>query len=317
MRTFVTTFLLLLMTVAPLLAQETPQGSYQAFVDAVLDEDLGAPERKFVFERYFDFDEWLVWQSEKTGETYTPEQREQLRDEWFQLFASEEFRETYEANGVTVENETSRDDKAGKAELLISMGEDGAEKFRVLMKRSDDSEYWRWYAIPRLETAPEVEEEKSPAERLAQINEQLELIAEREAELNELKRQLREEARRLQSEIVESSDSDSPYATPRSVVETAWQAVDAGEADEFTQCHIYSADTQGEFESGAIAKKLKALGERVMGWEALDTTVDETDPSRAYVRIKLTLQKTGDVDERIVTVKVRRIGEEWKIDETP
>jgi len=54
-----------------------------------------------------------------------------------------------------------------------------------------------------------------------------------------------------------------------------------------------------------------------MAWLVLDSTIDEKDPARAVVRVQLKLQRTGDTDQRTISVRVLKAGENWKIDEAP
>lgn len=317
MRT-VATIAILLFACTSLSAQETPEQSYQAFVDAVLDDELNDLERTSMFERYFDFEAWVNWQKDENDRQYSPDQKAQLREEWFKLFGSDEFRDTYRSSNVRVVKEVARDAEEGTAELQIAMdGEDGEQRFRVLMNLSDEGTHWCWYAIPRLAEEEPGREEATPEQRLREINEQLEVINQRKAELDELREQLLEEARRLRSAAAEENAGESPYASPQSVVETAWRAVEGEDAEAFVACHVYREATRDALESGVIADKLARLNERTMSWEVLDTTVDDANVRRARVRVKLKLQQTGRADERTITVSVRMVGEEWKIDEAP
>lgn len=300
---------------AVLYAQDamSPRESYEAFVDAVLDEDMDGDSRTAAFERYFDFDAWVKRHEDEQGGASTEEERAGLLEEWLQVFRSEEFRERYERGNVTVERELMRDDDEGKAELLISLEtDDRLERFRVQLNRSEDGTHWRWYAIPPYDG--DADEDPAPADRLAEIEKQLAAIAEKQRDLDELAARLRGEAASIRAEIVEEDAGESPYATPASVVRTAWRAIENGNAESVLACHV---EAKRPVKDGAVVERVAALRDRLMAWEVLDTIVDVDDARRATVRVKLTLQRTGTPDERTISVNVRRAGGEWKIDEAP
>ena len=291
---------------------ETPRQSFQAFVDAILREDLTQQERGEAFERYFDFEAWLSEREVADGRKYDETERESMKKDWFELFHSDEFRDSWRRRNVRVLEEPQA--QGDKAELVISMtGAGGAEeKFRVLMTKANDGTHWRWYSIPQVaETLPE----PTLAERIAAIEQALKRIAKQRAQLEADEQALGRELEKLRAEQAEQHVGDSPYATPQSVVKAAWTAIEKGDLNALLDSHttrrVAGADTE------ALKARLAKTRERLMAWQVLDTTIDETDTARAVVRVQLKLQRTGEVDQRTISVRVLKAGENWKIDEAP
>lgn len=291
---------------------ETPRQSFQAFVDAILREDMPEAERDAAFERYFDFDAWVKDREVSEGASYTDAERAAMKEDWRELFHSREFRDSWRKRNVRVLEEPAP--QGDKAELVIAMtGAGGAdEKFRVLMTRAADATHWRWYSIPQVaEALPE----PTIAERIAAIEQALKRIAEQRAQLEAEAQALARELERLRAEQAEADAGDSPYATPQSVVKAAWTAIEKGDLNALLDCHttrrVAGADTE------ALKARLAKTRERLMAWQVLDSTIDEKDPARAVVRVQLKLQRTGDTDQRTISVRVLKAGENWKIDEAP
>lgn len=294
--------------------QQTPRESFEAFVAAVLDEEMTAEDRRAVFERYFDFDTWLQDRAAEEGKVHTDDETAELRQQWFELFESTQFRDSYRRRNVRVLKEPAADRARGRAELVIAMQgpELEDEQFRVRMTLSEDGTYWRWYSIPRIEEdVPTL----TPEQRVKRIEEAMQLITEKRALLDAQEKALREELTRLRSELAEADAGKSDYASPISVVESAWRAVEKGDADALLDCHTTRRVSESNLED--LKTKLEKTRVRLMKWEVLDSTIDEQNPARADVRVRLTLQQTGEPDRRVVTVPVVRDGKEWKIDEAP
>lgn len=305
MRTILPTSLVLMLLVAPCLAQDglSPRESFQKFIDAVLAEEATEEERTEAFETYFDFDTWLTNKQAADGKTYTPEEAADFKQGWYDVFRSAEFRKRYQDSGAIVKE--SKVDGA-KAELSLTLGE---QQFRVLMTASADGTYWRWYDIPA------VDKPKDPAARIKELEQSLQDLREQRARLNEVEEALLEEIAKLRADLAEEGAGESPYATPRSVVETAWKAVEGNDPNALLDCHtsrrVKAAD------AGQVKEKIKQTSERLMSWQILDSTIDTKDPALAVVRVRVKLQRTGEPDDRTVNVRVVRVGENWKIDEEP
>lgn len=294
--------------------QQTPRESFEAFVAAVLDEEMTAEDRRAVFERYFDFDTWLQDRAAEEGKVHTDDETAELRQQWFELFESTQFRDSYRRRNVRVLKEPAADRAKGRAELVIAMQgpELEDEQFRVLMTLSEDGTYWRWYSIPRIEEdVPTL----TPDQRMKRIEEAMQLITEKRALLDAQEKALREELTRLRSELAEADAGKSDYASPISVVESAWRAVEKGDADALLDCHTTRRVSESNLED--LKAKLDKTRVRLMKWEILDSTIDGQNPARADVRVRLTLQQTGEPDRRVVTVSVVRDAKEWKIDDAP
>lgn len=312
-----TVIVALLLSATVVLADEktdTPRESFEAFVKAVLDTDLDADARKAQFERYFDFDTWLKGHAAEEGKVYTEKETADLKQQWFELFQSDEFRATYRSRNVRVLEEPDPDRARGHAELVIAMqGKDGKdEKFRVLMTLSKDGTHWRWYSIPRIE---ETAAPLTSREKVKKIEAALKTIADKRAELDAQEKALRGELAKLRSDLAEKDAGASPFASPKSVVESAWKAIEKGDADALLDCHTTRRVSESKLSD--VEAKIKRLRERLMNWKVLDSTIDEHDASRASVRVKLSLQRTGESDERTITIRVVRSGDDWKIDEAP
>lgn len=307
MRT-ITVVTLTLAFLSAVLAQadaETPRQSFEKFIEAVLSDTLTPEERAAQFERYFDFDQWLI---ERGGEP-TPEDVARAKADWFELFASAEFRNSYREREVRVVEELKPDLANSKAELVIAMkGKDGEEKFRVIMKLSADGTWWRWYSIPQIvpEAAP-----LTPEERLKAIEQALAKIENDRTRLDELEDVLRRELAKLRSEQAET-DTDS---TPKSVVTAAWNAIEKGDADTLLDCHTTQQVAKSKLET--VKAGIDKMRERLMSWEVLQATIDENDDKRALVPVRLKLRRTGEPDDRTISVRVVKVGDQWKIDEAP
>lgn len=312
--TTITALMLLVTSVICQDAPQTPRESFEAFIAAVLDDDMEADARRLVFERYFDFESWLQGKAAEEGNVFTEDEITEFRSEWFKLFESKQFSDTYRRRNVRVLEEPAADRAKGTAELVIAMeAQDGStEKFRVLMTLSADGTNWRWYSIPQIEDKAEA---LTPRERLARIEHALKLIDEQRAELDAQEQALRNELKQLRSELAEADAGSSPFATPKSVVESAWQAIEKGDADALLDCHTTRRVSESKLDE--VKAKLTKTRERLMAWKVLDSTIDALNPGLAIVRIELKLQRTGDVDERTVSIKVVRDGKDWKIDEAP
>jgi hypothetical protein len=313
----VTALSLMLLLVCGVLAddtQQTPRESYEAFVKAVLDNDMKAEARQATFARYFDFDTWVKNRAAREGKVYTKDEQTELREQWFELFASDEFRDTYRNRDVKILEEPEPDRDKGRAELVISIQttEGETKKFRVLMTLSQDGSHWRWYSIPRIQQpAAKLTREQ----KIARIEQGLKLIADKRNQLDAQEKALRIELKRLRAELAEKAAGNSPFATPRSVVETAWKAIEKGSADRLLDCHTTQRVRESKLDD--VNSRLGKLRKRLMSWEIVDSTIDENDPGRATVRVKLKLQRTGDSDGRTISVPVVRDGDDWKIDEAP
>lgn len=301
----VLTPLVLMLIVAPVFAQqkETPRESFQSFIDAVLIEEANAEERTAAFDRYFDFETWLANKQKTDGKTYTETETAEFKQGWYDLFRSAEFRKRYAGSDVVVEGSSIEGDKA---ELKVSLGE---QQFRVLMNKSADGLYWRWYDIPL------VEKSKDPATQLKELEKALQDLRLERARLNEIEEALLDEIAKLRADLAEEGAGDSPYATPRSVVATAWKSIEGNKANALLDCHT-SARIK-EADAGEVKKNIQATSERLMSWEILDSTIDARDPGLALVRVRIKLQRTGEPDDRTINVRVVRVGENWKIDEEP
>jgi hypothetical protein len=307
MRT-ITAFMLALALLSTAAAQadaETPRQSFEKFIEAVLSDTLPDDERATQFERYFDFEQWLT---ERGGES-TAEEVAQMKSDWFALFESPEFRNSYRDREVRVVEEPKPDLANGKAELVIAMkGETAEEKFRVLMKLSADGTWWRWYSIPQvaLETVPQ-----TPGERLTAIEEALARLEQERKRLDDIEDALRRELAKLRAAEAEADTG----STPRNVVTAAWTAIEKGDADALLDCHTTAQVAKTKLET--VKAGIDKTRERLMSWEVLQATIDENDGTRAVVPVRMRLRRTGEPDERTITVRVIKVGDQWKIDEAP
>ncbi|MBZ0136346.1 MAG: hypothetical protein K8I27_08235 [Planctomycetes bacterium] len=300
---------LLVLLVAPGVAQDTqtPRESFQKFIDAVQIKEATEEERTAAFDRYFDFDTWLANKQKSEDTIYTEDEQGALKADWYRVFRSAEFRRRYSENEVVIEESSVKGDKA---ELTLTIGKHTrVMQFRVLMKKSDDGTHWRWYDIPV------VEGPLGPASRLKDLEKALTDLRLERARLNEVEQALLDEIARLRAELAEEGAGDSPYATPRSVVETAWRAIEANDPSALLDCHTGTRVTAADADS--VRLNVQRTSERLMSWEILDSTIDTDDPGQAIVRVRVKLQRTGEPDDRTVNVRVVRAGDVWKIDEEP
>jgi hypothetical protein len=143
----------------------------------------------------------------------------------------------------------------------------------------------------------------------------LEAVAAERKRLESIEFLLREEIARMRAQLVEEGANESPYSSPRSVVTAAWWAIEKGDADALLACHTTAQVAKSKLED--VSAGISRTRERLMEWQVLAATIDEKDPARAIVPVKLKLRRTGEVDERTVSVRVLKVGEEWKIDEAP
>ena len=295
----------LMLLLSPVAAQEaeTPRESFLNFIDAVLIEEATEEERTAAFDRYFDFDTWLTNKQKADGKTYTEAQQDEFKQDWYELFRSSEFRERYAGSGVVVKD-SKVDGKS--AELTISFGE---QQFRVLMTASGDGTWWRWYDIPVVEKAAD------PAERIKEIEQTIKDLRAERQRLSQVEEALLEEVAKLRAELAEEGAGDSPYATPRSVVESAWTAIENNDANALLDCH--TSKRISEADAGDVKKNVQATSKRLMLWEVLDSTIDTKDPGLAIVRVRIKLQRNGEPDDRTINVRVVKVGDVWKIDEEP
>jgi hypothetical protein len=284
---------------------ETPRQSFEKFIEAVLSDTLTKEQRVAQFERYFDFEQWLA---ERGGE-YTGEERSAMKEDWLDLFQSAEFRDSYRAREVRVIDEPGPDLASGKAELLIAMkGDAGEEKFRVMMRLSEDGTWWRWYSIPQVvpEAAP-----MTPTERLKAVEESLAKIAQERRRLDELEDALRSELVKLRAAEAEADTGNSPM----SIVTAAWTAIEQGDANALLDCHTTEQVARSKLET--VKAGIDETRERLMSWEVQQATIDENDDTRAVVPVRVSLRRTGEPDVRTISVRVVKVGRQWKIDEAP
>lgn len=285
--------------------EETPRQSFERFIEAVLADTLTAEERRAQFERYFDFDNWL---KERGGET-DEAARAGMKEDWFELFESAEFRDSYRKAKVKVVEEPKPDLANAKAEVVIAMTSDaGEEKFRVLMTLSEDGTWWRWYSIPQLVDEPQP---MTPEERLKAVEAALAKVEEERERLNRLEDGLRRELAKLRAAGAEA-DGDS---TPRAVVTAAWTAIEQGDAQALLDCHTTAQVAKTKLAD--VQAGINATRERLMSWEVLQPTIDADDNKLALVPVRLKLRRTGELDERTINVRVVKVGDTWKIDEAP
>ena len=294
--------------------QLTPRESFEKFVDVVMREDMTEADRAAAFESYFDFETWLGEREKSDGKTYGENERADMKRDWLDLFRSAEFRDSWRKRKIRVLEEPKADRDSGKAELLISMtGSSGTEeKFRVLMTLAEDGSHWRWYSIPQIEAELPA---ASLAERLENAEKQLDEVIKQRRRLEAYEQALQEEIARMRAELAEEGAGDSPYATPKSVVETAWRAIEKGDATALLDCHTTRRIAATKTDD--LKSSLARTRERLMAWEVVDSTIDASDATRAVVRVKLKLQQTGEADQRTISVRVVKVGDNWKIDEEP
>ncbi|MCC7509652.1 MAG: hypothetical protein IT464_09775 [Planctomycetes bacterium] len=302
---------LLLILCAPALWAETPAGSFHSFIAAVLDTNTPEAERRLIFERYFDFDTWMAAKQVEDGKEYPEAERAQLKQEWFTVFLSAEFRQRFAARNVQVIEEPEPQDD--KAELVIKILEPAAAagRYRVLMTRN--GEYWRWYSIPRIEEEPTPETPLTAEEKLAAIQQ---AIADARVEQEKLAARLRNlDAQRkvLEAEIAEKNAGAAPYSTPMTTARTLGKAVLAADADALLKAHT---PARRNTDRKKLGEKLNVQAERVAGWEPLDVTLSENN-TQAVVRVKLKLWDDTGVKERTISLLLRKVDAEWLVDEAP
>jgi uncharacterized protein YhaN len=302
--------LIFLIVLAPALAAESPAESFRAFVEAVLADDKPEAERRAVLERYFDFDTWLANKEASEGKQYAEDDRAQMKKDWLTLFLSAEFSESYRARSVQIVEEPQPAGDA--AELIITMIEPGSEKpgkFRVLMMRS--GEHWRWHSIPRLAEA-EPATPKTPDEQLAAVVKALEELREQSAQIAERIRQLETERKRIESQIAETNAGQAPYSTPMTTAHTLGNALSAEDVEAVLRAH---ADARRGGDKEKLAAKLKRESARLASWEPLDSTLQGADG--AFVRVRVRLWANQGVKSRTITLALRKVGDEWLVDEEP
>ncbi len=302
---------LLMMLGAPALCAETPAGSFHAFIAAVLDTNTPEAERRLTFERYFDFDTWMVGKQSEAGAEYTQAERAKFKEEWMIVFLSAEFRQRFAARNVQVIEEP--EPHGDQAELVIRILEPAAAagRYRVLMTRN--GEYWRWYSIPRIEEEAPAPTPQTPEEKLAAIQQAIANVRAEQEKLAAHLRDLEAERKLLEAAIAETNAGAAPHATPMTTARTLGKAVLAANTDALLGAHT---PARRNTDRKKLAEKLKAQSERIAGWEPLDVTLSE-DNTQAVVRVKVKLWDDTGVKERTISLLLRKVEAEWLVDEEP
>ncbi len=301
--------LCVLLLLAPALAAETPAESFRAFMAAVMAEDKSEAERRKAFERYFDFETWVTNRQAAEEAEYTAEEKKELKEQWFTLFLSAEFRDTYRTRDVKIIEEPKP--QGDTAELVVTMKEEGAEqpgRFRVLMTKSGD--HWRWHSVPR-ELKPEAP--LTPAQKLAAVKQAIEELRAQAQQIGRRINELESERKKLEAEIAEAGANEAPYSSPLTTARTLGKAVQAGDADAVLRAHTAA---RREVDGAKFTAKLKRESERLATWEPLDSTLGE-DGATASVRVRIKLWASHGVNLRTITIALRTVGDEWLVDEAP
>jgi hypothetical protein len=315
----------LLLVPAALAAEgETPVQSFRAFKQAIVDDTLSADERRKAVERYFDFDTWMTPREQTEQRLYTPQERDELRQEWMQLLQSDEFRNSYRTRDVRIEPSPPPPEGALVAVVKISMSAAaGRDHFEVRMTRHGD--YWRWHSIPQVEspaadpeTEPEPDPEPQPADtpedRLKQIEAELERIRRHEEQLAERTRELEIERARLQARLAEAAADDAPYSSPLTTAATLGRAVMSADVNAVLRAHTRA---RREVDRDKLQARLDTQADHLALWEPKDVTLRAGSADRALVRVRVTVWEAGGAETRIITIAMRLSGDEWLVDEAP
>jgi hypothetical protein len=291
---------------APAFAEESPAQSFQAFMRAVLDTQKPEAERRAIIERYFDFDALVAEREAVEGIGWDEERRNQLRAEWMALFLSGEFQQGREIR-ILREPEPQGD----RAELIISLDEpDARHRVPFLVKLTRAEGYWRWYSIRP--TRDEPPPPATPEERLQTVLAELaelkaanERIAERVAELEA-------ERHRLEGELAERRADEAPFSSPLTTALTVGRAVLAADIEALLRSHV---PARRELDHEALQSRLRVESEALASWEPLDSRL--RGEGEAVVRVKLQRWTDTGVKTRTLTLNMRKLGDEWLVDQEP
>lgn len=293
---------------ASALHAESPAGSFQAFIGAVLDTSAPQAQRRAQFEKYFHFEVWVTDRETAEGKQYSEAEKAQMKEEWMTVFLSDEFRQRFAARNVQVveEPEPAGDDAELVIRILAPPG--AAGRYRVKLKRSGD--HWRWYSIPRIE---ETSEPQTPEQRLAALKQALADARAEQERIAQRIRDLEAQAKRVEAELAERGANTNPHSSPMTTARTLGKAVQAADLEALLAAHV---PARRKSDRTKLRQKLDEQSRRLASWEALDVTLSENKQS-ATVRVKLKLWHDTGIKERTLTIAMRLIDGNWLVDEEP
>jgi hypothetical protein len=179
--------------------------------------------------------------------------------------------------------------------------------------------HWRWFAMPRIGEPAEAPppEPKTPAQRLFQIAQELTELTKARTVLDAQERRLKSERRRLLAKIQEDKAGDGLFASPRRTVENLWKAIQSADFEAFLRGHLESR--RADADTPETRKRFARNTERIKKWKVLESTINERDSSRSTVRVQVTFRAPDETAPRMRTISVslRKVADEWLIDEEP
>lgn len=298
--------LLLCLCGAALPAAETPAESFLSFMKAVLETEKPEAERRAGIERYFDFDAMVADREAAEGVAWDETRREEVRAEWMRLFLSGEFQ-----RGGDVQIVREPEPQGDKAELYVAIAEPGARRrptFLVKLNRAEG--YWRWYSIRPTRDEPPTP--RTTEEQLAAVLAELEELRAAQAQIEARLAALEAERQRLSAELAEKQADDAPYSSPMTTARTVGRAIQAADVDALLRAHVSSGQ---DADHEKLEARLRRESEKIASWEPLDVSLS-TDVT-AMVRVRVQLWSDTGVKTRVLTLSMRKAGEEWLVDQEP
>jgi hypothetical protein len=324
MRTLTAICLLLLcLPVVHAEPERDPAGeAFLAFIRGLTDPELGPAARTELVDRYFDFDTWMEGREADADRPYTQAERDEFRQQWRDVLQSRRFRDAYRDRDLRIEHV---EHNGTGARVRISMtvpDREQLEYFDVLMTLRDN--VWRWHTIRPVaapvapDPAPQPPDD-TPTGRIERLQAEIERLRRLEDEVGRALIELESELSRLRAEQAEELAEGGAYASPMSTVRTLGRALLAEDTEGVARAHV---PTRRPADTDALAARVKSRSAGLATWEALDSRLVGDEGTRATVRVRVTLwpdspDASAGTDTRIVILALRRIGDEWLVDENP
>ncbi len=287
----------------------TPRQSFEDFIKRITDTTLDALSRQACVDRYFDFETWFKEHQSAQGREFTADEKATLKQNWNDVLLSTEFRDRFRDSEVRVLSEPAPDLVNGTAELVIELKAKGSTlEYVVRMTLSEEGTWWRWHEFtPREKPVAD----KTPAERIAELESLLSQIAEARNTLDQREAEIRAELKRLRAALAEG-DNKGAFTSPARCADSFMKAVMAADTEALLKAHTAARREKADRED--VGKRVTALAGKLAEYSVIDTTIDEGNPARATVRVNL---KLLDGSARVLTARLAKEGGEWRVDEEP
>lgn len=271
-----------------------------------MDSTKPEAERRAVIERYFDFETMVAEREAADGEPWDEARRKEQRAEWMRLFLSGEFQQGREVK-IAREPEPEGD----RADLYVVISEPEARRrptFHVKLTRAEG--YWRWYSIRPTRDEPPAP--RTTEEQLAAVLAELEELRSAQARVADRIEVLEAERKRLSAKLAESAADEAPYSSPMTTARSLGRAIQGVDVDALLRAHAPARRNVGR---DSLEQRLKLESAHIASWEPMDSTL--RGDGDVLVRVRVQLWTDSGVMSRVLTLPMRKTGQEWLVDREP